>query len=122
MGSDDKKHIAVIDDETSVTETLEFFLSQYYRVSVYSDGEAFLKNAESEVPDLIVSDFMMQIMDGITLAKKLRALSTYQSVPILMITALGDTELENAKTVGITEYITKPFNIQDVLAAIQKYI
>lgn len=114
--------IAIIDDESSVTETLSFFLSQFYIATTFSDGSEFLKVAAQTEIDLVITDFMMPEVDGITLASELRKMSQYQNVPIVMITALGDTELENAKNAGINDYVTKPFDILDVLKTIQKYL
>ncbi|WLR50186.1 response regulator transcription factor [Bacillus tianshenii] len=113
------KRILVVDDEQSIITLLQYNLEQAgYEVITAMDGEAALKKAQEEAPDLIVLDLMLPKLDGIEVCKELRQQKLH--VPILMLTAKDD---EFDKVLGLElgadDYMTKPFSPREVVARVK---
>lgn len=110
--------ILLIDDDPMITEPVARALREAgYQTSVAHNGQAGLGLALDERPDLVVLDVMMPEMDGWGVCKALRARS---SVPILMLTALGE-EIDRilGLELGADDYLTKPFSTRELLARIR---
>jgi DNA-binding response OmpR family regulator len=110
--------ILVVDDELPFVESLQFSLErQGYRVLTAMDGNAALRVARAERPDLIILDVMLPGMDGFKVCQALRRDS---DVPVIMLTARDD---ETDKVVGLElgadDYVTKPFNHLELLARVK---
>ncbi len=111
--------ILVVDDEESILTLIEFNLQQAgFEVVTAMDGEAALKVALAERPDLIILDLMLPKMDGMEVCKELRLQRVM--TPILMLTAKGD---EFDKVLGLElgadDYMTKPFSPREVTARVK---
>ena len=110
--------ILVVDDEALLVKGIRFNLkSDGYDVITGSNGQEAVDLAKSENPDLIVLDVMMPVMDGWAVCRAIRAES---QTPVIMLTAKGETDdkvagLKN----GADDYITKPFEMKEVLARIE---
>ena len=118
------KKILVVDDEKDIVETLVFVLKQKgYECLVAYDGEEGLQMAKETEPDLIILDVMMPKINGYKICRLLKYDAKYKDIPIIMITARSqeDDKLIGEET-GANEYITKPFEFQDVLEKVQKWI
>lgn len=117
----DKKTILVVDDEQSIMELLVFNLQKegYNTLEAY-DGITAVEMAINEKPDLILLDVMIPKMDGISVCKKIRYALNISNIPILMISA-KDTESDKivGLEMGADDYITKPFQIREVMARIK---
>ena len=117
----DKKTILVVDDEQSIMELLVFNLQKegYNTLEAY-DGVTAVEMAMNEKPDLILLDVMIPKMDGISVCKKIRYALNISNIPILMISA-KDTESDKivGLEMGADDYITKPFQIREVMARIK---
>jgi DNA-binding response OmpR family regulator len=110
--------ILLVDDDPMITEPLARALGEAgYSVRVAYTGPAGLALALSEKPALVVLDVMLPEMDGWQLCQELRRRST---VPILMLTALGD-EVDRilGLELGADDYLTKPFSTREILARIR---
>jgi DNA-binding response OmpR family regulator len=110
--------ILVVDDELPFVESLQFSLErQGYRVLTAMDGNAALRVARAERPDLIILDVMLPGMDGFKVCQALRRDS---DVPVIMLTARDD---ETDKVVGLElgadDYVTKPFGLRELLARVR---
>ncbi len=118
------KKILVVDDEKDITETLSFMLkAKGYEVNVANDGEDGLKLAKEIMPDLIILDVMMPKINGYKIARLLKYDNKYKHIPIVMVTARGqDTDKLIGEETGVDEYITKPFEFEEVLDAVNKYL
>ncbi len=118
------KKILIVDDEQDIVESLKFVLenSDYTCYSAYN-GEDGLKLAREIVPDLIILDVMMPRINGYKISRLLKFDSKYKNIPILMVTARSQEEdkLIGEET-GADEYITKPFDLDDVVEKVQKYL
>ena len=117
----DKKTILVVDDEKSIRELLVFNLQKEgYNTIEASDGVEAVDKALEKKPDLILLDVMIPRMDGISVCKKLRYALNINTTPILMVSA-RDTESDKivGLEMGADDYITKPFQIREVMARIK---
>ena len=117
----DKKTVLVVDDEQSIMELLVFNLQKegYNTLEAY-DGVTAVDMALNEKPDLILLDVMIPKLDGISVCKKIRYALNISNIPILMISA-KDTESDKivGLEMGADDYITKPFQIREVMARIK---
>ena len=110
--------ILLVDDEDSIQTLLTFPLERDgYRVVQARDGEEALRRFGEEDVDLVVLDVMLPRLDGLEVAKRLRAQS---NVPIIMLTARGE-ELDKVLglELGADDYITKPFSIREFRSRIR---
>jgi DNA-binding response OmpR family regulator len=118
------KKILIVDDEQDIVESLKFVLESYdYTCYCAYNGEDGLKLAREIVPDLIILDVMMPRINGFKISRLLKFDVKYKNIPILMITARSQEEdkLIGEET-GADEYITKPFDLDDVVKIVQKYL
>lgn len=119
-----QKKILVVDDEADLVETLRYPLEmEGYKVLVSYNGEDGLNKARSERPDLIILDLMLPKLDGYKVCRLLKFDERYKHIPILMLTAKTQ---EKDKMLGIetgaNEYITKPFEIDELINKIKIYV
>lgn len=110
--------ILVVDDDLALAEMIGIVLSaEGYEPSFCSDGAAALAAFRSSEPDLVLLDLMLPGMDGIDVCTHLRAES---GVPIIMLTAKGDTsDVVRGLESGADDYIVKPFNPKELIARIR---
>lgn len=111
--------ILIVDDEVQLTQALSVILKQYnYSVDYATDGEQGLDYALSGIYDLIILDIMMPKIDGFTLLKILRKNSI--DAPVLMLSAKSEiSDKIDGLNLGADDYITKPFNTEELLARIK---
>lgn len=122
--SEEKQYqILIVDDNRDLLEYLQMVLSPHYRVTCASNGkEAFGLLADS-LPDLVISDVMMPIMDGVELCRRIKQDIQTSHVPVILLTAKAETGdyvegLEN----GADLYIAKPFSSDIIKAQIQSLL
>jgi DNA-binding response OmpR family regulator len=118
------KKILIVDDEADLVETVRFPLEmEGYHVLVSYNGEDALSQARKENPDLILLDLMLPKLDGYKVCRLLKFDDRYKHIPILMLTAKSQ---EKDKSLGIetgaNEYITKPFEMDDLLKKVKTYL
>ncbi len=111
--------ILIVDDERALTEALQAILKQQkYLVDCAFNGEDGLDLAKLSVYDLIILDVMMPKMDGFTMLKKLR--QSKIDTPVLMLSAKSETtDKIDGLNCGADDYLTKPFNTEELLARIR---
>jgi len=118
MSSTSSAHrILVAEDETLIRMDLVEMLQEagYEVVGAASDGSEAVSLAESLKPDLTILDVKMPVLDGISAAEKIIAIS-----PVLMLTAFSQKDLvERARDAGAMAYVVKPFTINDLVPAIE---
>lgn len=120
----EKKKILVVDDQVDLVKTIQFALElEGYEVLVSYNGEDALNQAQRENPDLILLDIMLPKLDGYKVCRLLKFDEQFKHIPILMVTAKTQ---EKDKILGVEtgadEYITKPFDIDDLIGKIKKYL
>ncbi len=112
----------LVEDDPSILATLRYNLeSEGYQVLTASDGAEALTLARSQAPAVIVLDLMLPVMSGTEVCKSLRA--DGDMVPILMLTARGETvDRIVGLEIGADHYMTKPFEVREVLAQVAAMI
>ena len=119
-----KKKILVIDDEPEIVETLaELLREENYQVSTAISGEEGLKRLAKEKPDLILLDIRMPDWDGRKLLARIKGTEETSSIPVIMLTAVTDTKsILDSQDKRASDYIMKPFNSEQLLRQIRRYI
>lgn len=120
----DKKHILIVEDEFYLTEMISSRLEfAGFQVSQAENGEDALNALEELVPDLILMDAMMPVLDGWETTRKIRENSRFKETPIVFLSARAKEEdQEKAFQAGANDYIVKPFEFDDVLLMIKKHL
>lgn len=119
---DQKPSILLVEDEENLHEALKLNLGlEGYEVTSAYDGAAALKAVQNEYFDLIILDVMLPELDGFSVAQNIRL--TNDEVPILMLSAKNTSEdrVTGLKK-GADDYLTKPFNLEELLLRVQKLI
>ena len=115
------KKILIIDDERMITRALSRALAHdRLEIETASDGQEGLEKFKSFQPDLILLDLLMPKVSGMEVLEKIR--SQGSKTPIILMTAYGDAQTqEKAKELGISAYLTKPFNnIEDIITLVHE--
>jgi len=116
-----KERILVVDDEEDILELVRFNLAKEgYQVTGALTGEEALRKARSEPFDLIVLDLMLPGIDGLEVAKKLKAHEKARQIPIVMLSAKGEeADIVTGLELGADDYITKPFSPRVLIARVR---
>lgn len=116
-----KHKILVIDDERSIRLLLESFLSKDYDVVSKSDGREALDWLEVNLPDLIIADVQMPIMDGYKLVEKVRQRGYTKHTPIVMLSGVESSkERVKCYKLGAQDFLAKPFNPEELDEILKK--
>jgi DNA-binding response OmpR family regulator len=113
--------ILIAEDEPDAATLLEFHLRrQGYRTAVAPDGLSALNETFGRKPELVLLDLMLPKLHGLQVCRMLKTSPLTQHIPIIMVTALGSPE-DKLKGFGqgADDYVTKPFDIPELLARIQ---
>ena len=115
----DRPTILVVDDNSDLREFIGTLLQGEYRIIKASDGKEALDKATRELPDLVVSDVMMPVMDGLELCKALKGQFSTSHIPVILLTAksLEEQRAEGYDS-GADAYISKPFSEKVLLSRI----
>lgn len=118
------KKILVVDDEPELLKAITIRLkASGYELVTAPDGVEGLEKAKSLKPDLIVLDVLMPKMDGYEVCRMLKFDEKYKSIPIIMLTAKAqDIDKAVGKKVGADDYLTKPFETQELVDKIKKHL
>ncbi|NJM74309.1 MAG: response regulator, partial [Scytonema sp. RU_4_4] len=118
------ENILIVDDSPDSLHLLAGILSKPgYKVRLAPDSELALQFAQSTPPDLILLDIMMPEMDGYEVCSLLKASERTKDVPVIFISALNEVfDMVKAFSLGAVDYITKPFQAQEVLARVENQL
>jgi len=110
--------ILVVDDEPSIGEVVTIYLQRAgYQVTVARDGQAALEAIEKQPPDLVVLDLMLPKVDGLEIARRLRAQG---DTPIIMLTARREeSDRITGLELGADDYVVKPFSPQELVSRVK---
>ena len=110
--------VLIVEDDRNIAELLQLYLEKEgYAVTVAADGGQGLSKFRAIQPDLVLLDVMMPVMDGWAVC---RAIRNESKTPIIMLTAKGETDDKvHGLKAGADDYITKPFEMKEVLARIE---
>ena len=119
-----KPEILVVDDNPTNLRMLSQLLSNYdYKVRAVLDGAQALTILDSNPPDLILLDLMMPGIDGYEVCKRVKAHPEGQNIPVIFISALGGAQDKvRAFQAGGVDYITKPFQINEIIARMETHL
>lgn len=113
------KNILIIEDEEDLASLLKERLARNgYSVDIAFNGEEALKKLEKPLPDLILLDIVLPVMDGYTFLKEMKK---KYSIPVIVLTARGGMK-DLFSIEGIKDYIVKPFEPEDLLLKIKSAI
>ena len=118
------KKVLIVDDEQDIVESLQFVLeSAGFECHCAYNGEEGLNLAREILPDLIILDVMMPKINGFKICRLLKYDNKYKNIPILMVTARSQNEdkLIGEET-GVDEYITKPFDLDEIVEKVRGYL
>ena len=123
IGNSGKPIIVVAEDNADVADLLCTQLEPFYEVVAARDGVEALKRAGEIIPDLVITDVMMPNMDGMALARAIRANDLTAHIPIIMVTArvTEQDRIEGIKA-GADAYLVKPFNTEELLTRVAKLL
>ena len=112
--------ILIVDDEPDLVSTIQCRLqARQFEVLTASNGEEGLTKAVAEKPDIILLDSNMPVMTGPEMLERLRSQPGFKDVPVIMLTALCEAQdIESVSSLGIADYVTKPFDFPELLEKI----
>lgn len=115
--------ILIVDDNADIRAYLRTILQQHYQVNEAVDGKQGLALANEIVPDLIVSDVMMPVMNGLEFCQRVKSGTATSHIPVILLTAraLSQHQIEGYES-GADAYITKPFSAEVLLARISNLL
>ncbi len=116
--------ILIVDDTPTNLDVISEALSNAgYKVAIATSGERALQQVERRPPDLILLDIMMPGIDGFETCKRLKANAKTCDIPVIFMTALADVDNKvKGLKLGAVDYVTKPFQEQEVLARVKTHL
>ncbi|MFY0527930.1 response regulator [Archangium gephyra] len=119
-----RKKILLVDDSSTVLLLHRMMLSHCgYELLTAKDGQEALEKASAERPDLIFLDVLMPRMDGFQTCRALRSRAETKNVPIILVTTRGEPHyVRQGFESGCTDYITKPFDGEELLAKVRGHL
>jgi CheY-like chemotaxis protein len=116
------KAVLLVDDEFALTDTLKEFLEdEGYAVECAGNGQEALQAMERRVPDLVVSDMMMPLVDGYALLREMRSRPNLKSVPVLLTSSVSSrTVLSRDALLEFSGFLQKPFKLNAFLDLVRQ--
>ncbi|WP_299672094.1 two-component regulator propeller domain-containing protein [uncultured Polaribacter sp.] len=118
-----RKVILIVEDEKEIQLFLNELLKEKYKIIIVNNGFEAIERMKKELPDIIITDVMMPIMDGISFCKKVKNDDRTCHIPLIMLTAKSSIQhrIEGLES-GANSYIPKPFHPDHILVRVQKLI
>ncbi|MEO1202987.1 MAG: response regulator, partial [Pseudomonadota bacterium] len=121
--TDGAADVLIVEDEAELRGFLVETIGERYRVRAESDGAAALAAIRENAPDIVVSDVMMPAMDGFELLRAIKTDERTSHVPVVLLTAHGDSSnLMRGLEEGADEYLTKPFNADELMLRLRNLL
>lgn len=118
-----KTKILTVDDDPDILDVLELTLSEHYDVFQARDGKTGLAMVHQKMPDLVICDYMMPVMNGRDLCKTLKKDILLRHIPIIMLTGKGEVhDRIGGIEAGADDYIVKPFDPNELLVRIKSIL
>jgi DNA-binding response OmpR family regulator len=116
----ERKKVLIVDDEPQIRILLREFLIEYFDTEFASNGNEAVSKSLSIRPDIILMDVMMPDLDGISAVQKIRSNENTRHIPILMLTAANTSRQRiQAFDFGADDYISKPFEVDELISRIR---
>ena len=121
--SDKKGTILIVEDNSAIRQFLTDTLGNEYKCITAENGKAGLAVCGSVIPDLMIIDYMMPLMNGIDMCRKIKQNPALACVPIIILTAKDDSDIELRSTeLGVDCFMPKPFNVQVLTSRIRQLL
>jgi DNA-binding response OmpR family regulator len=116
--------ILIVDDQAPMVKILSDILKkENYQISIAANGQLGIKKALEINPDLIIMDIMMPVKNGIDAIKELRALDSFKTIPIIVLTAKGGlNDYQTALDAGASSFMAKPFSPGEIIEEVKKLL
>ncbi len=120
----EKRTILLVDDDIFLVDIMAFTFKQSgFEIIKAHNGKEALEVMGKEQIDLILTDIMMPVMDGFELARNVKENEAFKHLPIIFLTAKSNIEDKNKGfSLGINDYVVKPFNLKDLVSRINKVL
>ena len=114
--------VLLVEDEESAAEVLATILElEGFHVTLAANGKRAIEVLEEARPALIITDYMMPMMDGIELAKAIRTMPAYDTVPILMTSGVAEAAMKEYESL-LSAFLRKPFKIEALLEVVRRLL
>ncbi|MFT2011302.1 two-component regulator propeller domain-containing protein [Pontibacter sp. 13R65] len=118
-----KHSMLLIEDNTEIRQYIRQIFSSAFTVYEAENGEAGLALAQEYLPDIIISDIMMEVMDGLELCRKIKDNASLNHIPIILLTASSSSDFRlKGIEGGAVDYITKPFEKSLLIARVESVL
>lgn len=119
-----KQTILIIEDERAIVDVLTYnFRKEGFEVLTATDGQDGLRRAQASLPDLVVLDLMLPVIEGLEVCRQLRTGTRTKEIPILMLTARSEEVDEIVGfQMGADDYVTKPFKMKPLIQRIKSLL
>jgi CheY-like chemotaxis protein len=116
------KTILIVDDELGIVEVLEFLLSDAgFSVKSALNGQDALAALEEGIPDLVILDYMMPILDGLAVIAAMRSNQKYSDIPVILTSALDEVAIRK-RSDGFQSFLRKPYKTERLLEEISRLL
>ncbi|MBD3421134.1 MAG: response regulator [Chitinivibrionales bacterium] len=110
-----RKRVLILDDDHDTLDLLELFLFREFDVLTALNGFEGLRKAQEFMPDVIMTDIMMPVMNGISFINNLKKHAATSSIPVIAVTSFSEKHpIKSLMNIGFQDVITKPFVKEDV--------
>lgn len=119
-----KMRVLVIEDNTENMELMVYLMqSAGYEVLTATDGAAGLESAARELPDLVLCDVRMPVLDGFEVARRFKSDENLRSIPLVAVTAsVSGIDRDQALTAGFDDFVAKPIDPESFLRQVRTYL
>lgn len=119
-----RRQVLLVEDEPNIIEAIRFLLTREgWEFASHSDGADALEVIRAQAPDLVILDMMLPGRSGMEILRDLRAEESMRHLPVLMLTARGQTrDRDMAEQAGVSRFMTKPFSNIEVLTAVRDLV
>ncbi len=118
------KNILIIEDVEDHLEIVKLILEQHgYNVLVATNGQEGLDSAKKNLPSLVILDVVLPELNGYEVCKEMKNFPATRAIPIIMLSVRSNPEdVETAYKSGANKYITKPFNLEELVKEVKKHL
>jgi signal transduction histidine kinase len=116
----ERARVLIVDDNADMRAYLGRLLGARWEVETAQDGAAALERIRQSVPDLVIADVMMPVLDGFGLLKAIRTTPAFEKLPVMLLSArAGEEASSEGLRAGADDYVIKPFSARDLLARVE---
>lgn len=118
------KKVLIVEDTEDHLQIIKLILEQYnYLILTATNGKEGLLSAQNQLPDLILLDVMLPELNGYEVCKIIKHDQTTKHIPVIMLSVRSSQEdIDAGLNAGADEYMTKPFNLDELLSKVKKYL